>query len=103
MVRATVIGALLPLCSCGVLPAAFALPRAGASRASTASFLIATPETGVDSVALSWALLGPVLALIRPLGAVLSAVATGLPVGAWERRSPAPPALDLARPGGALV
>ena len=56
VVRAALIGAPLPLCSCGTLPAAFSLHRSGASRASTTSFLIATPETGVDSVALSWVL-----------------------------------------------
>lgn len=78
---AALIGAPLPLCSCGVLPAAFSLRRAGASRAATASFLVSTPETGVDSIALSWALLGPFFAIVRPLAALASAVATGLAVG----------------------
>ena len=55
------VGAPLPLCSCGVVPAAFGLRRAGASRGSTVSFLVATPETGVDSVAVSHALLGPLI------------------------------------------
>jgi hypothetical protein len=76
--RAALIGAPLPLCSCGVLPAALGLHRSGASRSSTISFLIATPETGVDSIALSYALLGPVMAVVRPLAAVISAIATGL-------------------------
>ncbi|MES9898272.1 MAG: SO_0444 family Cu/Zn efflux transporter [Sedimenticola sp.] len=84
VVRAALIGAPLPLCSCSTLPAAFSLRRSGASRASTTSFLIATPETGVDSVALSWVLLGPFLATVRPLAAVLSAVTAGLMVGATE-------------------
>jgi len=78
---AALIGAPLPLCSCGVLPAAFGLRRAGASRAATASFLVSTPETGVDSIALSWALLGPFFAIVRPLAALASAIATGLAVG----------------------
>ncbi len=82
--RAALIGAPLPLCSCGTLPAAFSLRRSGASRASTTSFLIATPETGVDSVALSWVLLGPVMALLRPLASILSAVTAGLLVGRTE-------------------
>jgi len=76
--KAAVIGAPLPLCSCGVLPAAMSLRRSGASRSSTVSFLIATPETGVDSIALSYALLGPVMAVIRPIAAILSAIFTGL-------------------------
>jgi len=82
--RAALIGAPLPLCSCGTLPAAFALHRSGASRASTTSFLIATPETGVDSVALSWVLLGPLLAIIRPVAAIISAITAGLLVGVTE-------------------
>ncbi len=77
VVKAALIGAPLPLCSCGVLPAALGLRRAGASRGTTLSFLIATPETGPDSVALSYALLGPFMAVIRPLAAIISAVFTG--------------------------
>jgi uncharacterized protein len=81
VVKAAFIGAPLPLCSCGVIPAALALRRQGASRGSVMSFLVATPETGVDSVAVSYALLGPFLAIVRPVSAILSAIATGL-VGA---------------------
>jgi uncharacterized membrane protein YraQ (UPF0718 family) len=84
VIRAALVGAPLPLCSCSTLPAAISLRRAGASKASTTAFLIATPETGVDSVALSWVLLGPVMALLRPLSAIISAVAAGLLVGRIE-------------------
>ncbi len=79
--KAALIGAPLPLCSCGVLPAATELRRSGASRSSTVSFLIATPETGVDSIALSYVLLGPVMAIIRPIAAIISAISTGLLTG----------------------
>jgi uncharacterized protein len=78
VVKAAFIGAPLPLCSCGVIPAALALRRQGASRSSVMSFLVATPETGVDSVAVSYALLGPFLAVVRPISAVFSAIVTGL-------------------------
>lgn len=78
VVKAALVGAPLPLCSCGVLPAALGLRRAGASRGATLSFLIATPETGVDSLAVSYALLGPFLAVLRPVAAVGSAIVTGL-------------------------
>jgi len=81
VVKAAFIGAPLPLCSCGVIPAALALRRQGASRGSVMSFLVATPETGVDSVAVSYALLGPFMAVVRPISAILSAIVTGL-VGA---------------------
>lgn len=88
--KAALVGAPLPLCSCGVLPAAIGLRRAGASRGSTVSFLIATPETGVDSVAVTYALMGPFMAVIRPVAAVVSAIATGLLAGlAPEPRSAA--------------
>lgn len=76
--KAALIGAPLPLCSCGVLPAALGLRRAGASRGSTISFLIATPETGADSIAVSYALLGPFMTLVRPIAAILSAIFAGL-------------------------
>lgn len=78
--KAAVIGAPLPLCSCGVIPAAIGLRRSGASKPATVSFLVATPETGVDSVSVSYALLGPVFAIVRPIAAIASAMYTGLMV-----------------------
>lgn len=82
---ASVVGAPLPLCSCSVLPAAVALRRQGASKGATVSFLIATPETGADSIALSYALLGPFLAIARPIAAIFSAFSTGLATGIVDR------------------
>jgi uncharacterized membrane protein YraQ (UPF0718 family) len=76
--RAALFGAPLPLCSCGVLPAAIGLRRSGASKEATVSFLISTPETSVDSVAVTYALMGPFMAVYRPVAAVTSAVITGL-------------------------
>ncbi len=78
VVKAALIGAPLPLCSCGVIPVATELRRSGASAPATASFLVATPETGVDSVSVSYALLGPVFAIYRPFSAIMSAIITGL-------------------------
>ncbi|MDP6199090.1 MAG: permease, partial [Porticoccaceae bacterium] len=63
-VKAALFGAPLPLCSCGVIPAALGLRRSGASKAATTSFLISTPETGVDSISISYAMLGPFMAII---------------------------------------
>lgn len=76
--RAALFGAPLPLCSCGVLPAAIGLHRSGASKEATVSFLISTPETSVDSVAVTYALMGPLMAVYRPIAALVSAVITGL-------------------------
>ncbi|MGC8853414.1 MAG: permease [Halothiobacillaceae bacterium] len=77
VVRAALVGAPLPLCSCSVLPTALGLRRQGAGKGPTFAFMIATPETGGDSVAVTYALLGPVYAVLRPLGALISAVAVG--------------------------
>ncbi|RCU49611.1 permease [Corallincola holothuriorum] len=83
-VKAAVIGAPLPLCSCGVVPAALGLRRSGASKNSTVSFLVATPETGVDSIAVTYALLGPVMAIVRPIAAIFSGILSGVLVGKAE-------------------
>ena len=84
VVVASLVGAPLPLCSCSVLPVAISLRRAGASRGATSAFLISTPETGVDSVAMSAGLLDPFLTIVRPIGAIFSAIFTGLLVNATE-------------------
>ncbi|UCB54085.1 MAG: SO_0444 family Cu/Zn efflux transporter [Thiotrichales bacterium] len=76
--RAALFGAPLPLCSCGVLPAAIGLHRSGASKEATVSFLISTPETSVDSIAVTYALMGPVMAVYRPFAALVSAIVTGM-------------------------
>ena len=77
VIKAAVLGTPLPLCSCSVLPVAIALRRGGASRGATVSFLIATPENGADSIAVSYALLGPVMTVARLVAALTSAVVTG--------------------------
>ncbi len=78
IIKAALIGAPLPLCSCGVIPVATELRRSGASASATSSFLVATPETGIDSVSVSYALLGPIFAIYRPIAAIMSAIITGL-------------------------
>jgi uncharacterized membrane protein YraQ (UPF0718 family) len=85
IVKAAFIGAPLPLCSCGVIPVATELRRSGASASATSSFLVATPETGVDSVSVSYALLGPVFAIYRPITAIISAIITGLLVSTIKK------------------
>lgn len=81
VVKSAAIGIPLPLCSCGVLPTAVSLHRQGASKAATTSFLIATPQTGVDSIAATYSLLGLPFALIRPIAALMGAVFGGMAVG----------------------
>lgn len=78
VVKGAFIGAPLPLCSCGVIPTALAIRKSGASKGATASFLVATPETGVDSISFSYAILGPIYAVARPIAALVSAIVAGL-------------------------
>lgn len=85
--KATLLGAPLPLCSCGVVPAAVGLREAGASKPATVSFLISTPETGVDSVSVTYALLGPIMAVARLISALFSAFLTGLLVLFFDRHN----------------
>jgi len=100
VIRAAVVGAPLPLCSCGVIPAALGIRRSGASRSATVSFLIATPETGIDSVSVTYALLGPFMAIMRPIAAILTAIVAGtLTLMIPESRSTtAPPLHTLSIP-----
>ncbi len=82
--KASLFGVPLPLCSCGVLPVAASLRRHGAGKGATTAFLLSTPQTGVDSIAVTWALLGPVVAFIRPLAAFITGIAGGMVVQAVE-------------------
>jgi len=75
---ATLIGVPLPLCSCSVLPTAITLRKKGASKGATVAFLISTPETSVTSILLTYALMGPIIAVFRPIAACLTAVTAGL-------------------------
>ena len=81
VLKAALFGIPLPLCSCGVLPTAVSLRRQGASPAAATSFLIATPQTGVDSIAATYSLLGLPYAIIRPVAALAGALFGGLAVG----------------------
>jgi len=77
VLKATVFGIPLPLCSCGVIPMAASLRRHNATRGATTAFLISTPQTGVDSVFVTLSLLGPVFAIFRPLAALVNGILGG--------------------------
>lgn len=78
VIKAALVGIPLPLCSCGVLPAAASLKKQGANNGAVTSFLISTPESGVDSMAITYALMDPVMTLARPASALITAVAAGV-------------------------
>lgn len=75
--KAALVGVPLPLCSCGVLPAALGLRRDGASRGAVTSFLISTPQTGVDSISVTWAILGWPVALAKVIAAFVAGLLGG--------------------------
>lgn len=74
----SVLGAPLPLCSCGVLPTAVGLRREGATPGATVAFLVATPETGADSISLTYALTDPLMTVFRPIAGVFTAIVAGI-------------------------
>jgi len=78
VINASLAGLPLPLCSCGVIPAAMSIRRRGANRGATLSFLISTPQTGVDSIAITYALLDPLMTIFRPLATLTTALLAGL-------------------------
>lgn len=61
-----------------MLPAAASLQKQGANKGATAAFLISTPESGVDSIAVSYALLDPIMTVVRPVAAFFTAISAGL-------------------------
>ena len=80
--KAALVGVPMPICSCGVIPLAASLRKHGASRSATASFLASTPQTGVDSLMITYALLGWVYAVFRAVVAFVSGILCGMAVGA---------------------
>ena len=84
ILKSVLFGIPLPLCSCGVIPVSASIRNHGASRGATVGFLLATPQTGVDSILATWGMLGPVLAVFRPLAALVTGVLGGALVDRLE-------------------
>lgn len=78
IIKATILGIPLPVCSCGVIPLASSLKKDGAHSSSVLSFLVSTPTTGVDSILATYSLMGPLLAIFRPLGSLLAGIFLGI-------------------------
>ena len=75
---AALLGVPLPLCSCGVIPTAVGLKNEGASKGAVASFLIATPQTGIDSILATFSLMGLGFAVVRPVAALVTGICGGM-------------------------
>lgn len=95
---AAAIGVPLPVCSCGVVPISVELRRKGASQPASLSFLTTTPESSVDSILFTWALMGPVLAIARPIAAFFTALLGGTLAIAYLPSTAAPVPPDEAEP-----
>jgi uncharacterized membrane protein YraQ (UPF0718 family) len=78
VVKASLFGVPLPLCSCSVIPVTMSLHKHGASKGAAVSFLLSTPQTGVDSILVTYSLLGPVFAIFRPLAAFATGIVGGV-------------------------
>ncbi len=88
VIKSALFGVPLPLCSCGVIPTAMSLRREGASRGATVSFLISTPQTGVDSIAATYSMMGLPFAIIRPVVAFVTAIFGGAIANISDNRHP---------------
>lgn len=83
IIKASLLGVPIPLCSCSVIPVATSLRRHGATKGAAISFLTSTPQTGVDSIAATWGLLGPIFAIFRVVVAFITGVICGATVEAF--------------------
>ena len=85
IVKASLLGIPLPLCSCAVIPVAAGLREQGASKGASAAFAISTPQTGEESIPLTWGLFGPFFALARPVIAVFTGLVAGVLIDLTHR------------------
>jgi hypothetical protein len=85
LLKASIFGVPLPLCSCGVIPVSMSLHKHGASKGSVIAFLLSTPQTGVDSIFVTLSLLGPVFAIFRPIAALVTGIVGGSFVNIFDR------------------
>ena len=90
-VNASLLGIPMPLCSCGVIPTGISFYKNGASKGATNSFLISTPQTGVDSIFATYSMLGWIFALLRPIVAFVTGIVGGILTNIFIKEKPAPP------------
>lgn len=95
--KASLLGIPMPLCSCAVIPVAASLRDNGAGKGASAAFAISTPQTGEESVPLTWALFGPVYALTRPVVAIVTAFTAGIAINAFTKENDTPSTNDTSK------
>lgn len=97
IVEAALLGLVVPFCSCGAVPLALSLSDAGVSPDVVLAFLVSSQSAGIDSLPVTYGLLGPTAAMARLLGAIVLAVCAGLAVSSFS----ATPAQSKAVPSTA--
>jgi len=88
VIKASLFGVPLPLCSCGVIPVTVSLRKHGASKEASISFLLSTPQTGVDSFLVTYSLLGPIMAILRPIIAFITGLVGGTAIQLFVHETP---------------
>lgn len=84
-IKAALFGVPLPLCSCGVIPTGVSLHKKGASKGATTSFLISTPQTGIDSILITYGMMGWAYAIVRPIIAFITGILGGFFVDNFDK------------------
>ncbi len=85
VIKATLFGIPLPVCSCGVIPLATSIKKSGASKGATLSFLISTPITGVDSILATYGMFGWIFTLYRIFTSIIIAMVSGIITNFFEK------------------
>ncbi len=100
VIKSTIFGIPLPVCSCGVIPLATSIKKSGASKGATLSFLISTPITGVDSILATYGMFGWVFTIYRALTSMVIAMAAGILTNIFDKEEQPKPLFSAAPAGG---
>jgi len=87
VVKSTVFGIPVPVCSCGVIPLATSIKKYGASKGATLSFLISTPITGVDSIMATYGIFGWIFTIYRAITSMIIAMVAGILTNIFDKDS----------------
>ena len=99
VIKSTLFGIPLPVCSCGVIPLATSIKKSGASKGATLSFLISTPITGVDSILATYGIFGWVFTLYRVVTSIIVAMISGILTNIFDKEIQTPkPAFSMSKP-----
>ena len=86
IIKSVILGIPLPICSCGIIPLAASLRERGASKSSTAAFVASTPQTGIDSIIVTYDMMGNVFTVFRVIVAFITGIITGFVINIFSKR-----------------